>query len=99
MGGRYHQRGESLPESLANATGISFYCWPSEQRPAGALLHAKAVIADGRSALITSANLTEHAIDANIEIGVLIKGGPLPERLRAHLISLIDSGVFRELRS
>lgn len=96
-GGRYRQWGSGFGDELAGASGVEFYSWPSEQRPPGGLLHAKAVIADGRLALITSANLTEHAMDVNIEIGVLIEGGPVPQNLRAHVRSLIDSGVFRAL--
>ncbi len=39
-------------------------------------LHAKVIIADGRDALITSANLTYHGYEANIEIGVRVAGEP-----------------------
>jgi len=33
---------------------------------------------DARSKLCSSANLTEFAFNLNMELGVLIKGGPLP---------------------
>jgi phosphatidylserine/phosphatidylglycerophosphate/cardiolipin synthase-like enzyme len=94
-GGKYRQFGSGFADELAGRPEVELYSWPSAQRPPGGLLHAKVVIADGRDALITSANLTEHAIDTNIEIGVLIEGGPVPEKLHAHVLSLIDSGVFR----
>ena len=55
-----------------------------------ASLHAKCVIADRSSALITSANLTSAGINDNIELGVLIEAGPLPERLSQHLELLIE---------
>jgi cardiolipin synthase len=96
-GGKYRQFGSGFADELAGLPGVKIYSWPIEQRPPGGLLHAKAVIADGRDALITSANLTEHAIDSNIEIGVFIEGGPVPKKLRTHVGSLIDSGVFRAL--
>ena len=35
------------------------------------MLHAKAVVVDDRAAFVTSANLTEAALDRNIEVGVL----------------------------
>jgi hypothetical protein len=35
-----------------------------------AVLHAKAVVADDEAVLVTSANLTEAALDRNIELGV-----------------------------
>jgi phosphatidylserine/phosphatidylglycerophosphate/cardiolipin synthase-like enzyme len=92
--GRYRGCSQSPFADLA-ADGVAFYRWPPERRPPGALLHAKAVVADGQNALITSANLTEHAIDANIEIGLLVRGGSIPHRLREHLESLIEAGDFQ----
>ena len=72
----------------------SFYRWPLEAREAffaaTTRLHAKCVIADRSSALITSANLTSAGINDNIELGVLIEAGPLPKRLSQHLEILID---------
>ena len=62
----------------------SFYRWPLETREtffaATARLHAKCIIADQSSALITSANLTSAGINDNIELGVLIEAGPLPRK-------------------
>ena len=40
---------------------------------AGGVLHAKAVVADDEAVFVTSANLTEAALDRNIELGVLIR--------------------------
>ncbi len=75
-----------------------FYRWPLETREAffaaAARLHAKCVIADRSSALITSANLTSAGINDNIELGVLIEAGPLPETLSQHLELLIESGTL-----
>jgi len=72
-----------------------FYRWPLEAREAffasAARLHAKCVIADRSSALITSANLTSAGINDNIELGVLLEAGPLPARLDRHLKLLIDA--------
>ena len=75
-----------------------FYRWPREAREAffaaTARLHAKCVIADQSSTLITSANLTSAGINDNIELGVLIEAGPLPERLHRHLELLIEESVL-----
>ena len=38
-------------------------------------MHAKAVIADRSVAFVTSANLTGSAMDHNLEVGVLMRGG------------------------
>jgi phosphatidylserine/phosphatidylglycerophosphate/cardiolipin synthase-like enzyme len=95
--GRYRGFGASAFGALGHKGNVSYYCWPREKRPGGALLHAKAVIADGRSALITSANLTERAIDSNIELGLLIHSESVSKRLRGHILSLIASGEFQEV--
>jgi cardiolipin synthase len=60
-------------------------------------MHAKCVVADGTCALITSANLTAHAIDINMELGLVVRGGDVPRRLRSHLLALIEGGVFHEV--
>jgi phosphatidylserine/phosphatidylglycerophosphate/cardiolipin synthase-like enzyme len=39
----------------------------------GGVLHAKAIVADDEVVFVTSANLTEAALDRNIELGVLIR--------------------------
>ena len=79
-------------------TTASFYRWPSEAREVffakSARLHAKCVIADRSSALITSANLTSAGINDNIELGVLIEAGPLPGRLSRHIDLLINQGTL-----
>lgn len=94
-GGRLSKSADLAFEKLRGRA--KFYVWPAEQRSLGAVMHAKCVVADGENALITSANLTEHAIDINIELGVLIRGGDVPARLRSHLIDLMGEGVFHEV--
>jgi phosphatidylserine/phosphatidylglycerophosphate/cardiolipin synthase-like enzyme len=78
---------------------VEFYIWPQDRRPAGvsATLHAKAVVADGRAAFISSANLTGSALDHNLELGVLVRGGPVPRRLADHFSSLMAARVLRRV--
>ena len=78
-----------------------FYSWPIDQRgsvgePRGTL-HAKAVVADGVRALVTSANLTGKALDVNMELGLLVEGGSVPERLAHHFGELIAKGILQEV--
>ena len=71
------------------------YTW--KQRPAPFVdgkVHAKIALIDGVRAFITSANLTGHALEKNMEAGVAIHGGPVPRTLRDHLEALIDVGVI-----
>lgn len=53
-------------------------------------LHAKLIIADGESAIVTSANLTGWATDSNLEIGVQL-GEEEARELRDHILSLLRS--------
>lgn len=79
------------------------YTWPLDKRPTDSLgnhgsLHAKCAVADNRMAFISSANLTEYALNINMEMGVLIKGGGLPGQMRTHFRGLIRDGVIEEIR-
>lgn len=69
----------------------SVYVWPLENRPGPthAAMHAKCVVADSKSCFVTSANITESAMDSNLEVGILTYGGPVPQQLREQLYSLI----------
>jgi cardiolipin synthase A/B len=76
-------------------------CWPLENRDQEGTnwgtLHAKCAIADSHTALITSANLTGHAMEINMELGVLIRGGTEPNRIQKHFEELIRRGVLKIL--
>ena len=57
-------------------------------------VHAKVAVVDSSRAFITSANLTGHAFEKNMEAGVLITGGTVPRILSEHLQGLIDIRVL-----
>ena len=76
----------------------TFWVWPGRLRPQeGAVLHAKVAICDSSSALVTSANLTGRALERNMELGLLITGGPVPRRLADHFDSLMSNGTLNEI--
>jgi len=60
-------------------------------------VHAKVAVVDGARAFITSANLTAHALERNMEAGVLIHGGTVPRALSDHLQALIDQGIIERV--
>jgi phosphatidylserine/phosphatidylglycerophosphate/cardiolipin synthase-like enzyme len=62
--------------------------WPANRRPPGASLHAKIIVVDDVVALVGSANLTGRAMESNLECGILIRGGPQPAAIRAHIMDL-----------
>jgi cardiolipin synthase len=71
------------------------FVWKGKQEPFfDGKVHAKLAVVDGARAFITSANLTGHALEKNMEAGVLITGGPVPKALSEHLQSLIDVRVI-----
>jgi phosphatidylserine/phosphatidylglycerophosphate/cardiolipin synthase-like enzyme len=64
--------------------------------PAG-VLHAKAIVVDEEVALVTSANLTEAALDRNIELGLLVRDHALAASISLHFRTLIEQRLLRPL--
>jgi len=72
-----------------------FY-WPLERRirsAAGAYgaMHVKCLIADREAALVSSANLTDYALEMNMELGILVRGVSAG-RLATHFDQLMLRG-------
>jgi phosphatidylserine/phosphatidylglycerophosphate/cardiolipin synthase-like enzyme len=57
------------------------------------VLHAKAAVADDEAVFVTSANLTEAALDRNIEVGLLVRDRALAPSVSSHFRGLIDDSV------
>jgi len=79
---------------------VHVYEWPHERRPRDArggtgTLHAKFALADDRVLFVTSANLTEYALESNMELGMLLSGGDIPRLAAKHLARLVDDGLLR----
>ena len=75
------------------------YYDPRSVEPDGPLgvLHAKAVVADDEAVFVTSANLTEAALDRNIEIGMLVRDRALAASVSSHFQGLIDRRLLSPL--
>jgi len=84
--------------------------WPGVSRPRvyydarslepeapGGVLHAKAVVADDEAVFITSANLTEAALERNIELGLHVRDRALAASIVAHFRGLIDGRLLSAL--
>lgn len=65
-------------------------------RPSG-VLHAKAVVTDDEAVFVTSANLTEAALDRNIELGLLVRDRALAASVTSHFRALIDRCLLSPL--
>lgn len=69
------------------------YFWPLHRRkltPSGAYgaMHAKCVVADRSRALVSSANLTDYALESNMELGLYVERS-VAMRLAEHFDQLI----------
>ena len=99
-------------ESLVRRFADSFWNadWPGSSRPSvyydprsldqdgpEGVLHAKAVVVDAESVFVTSANLTDAALDRNIELGVLVRDRALAASVTSHFGGLIDAGLLLPL--
>jgi phosphatidylserine/phosphatidylglycerophosphate/cardiolipin synthase-like enzyme len=87
-----------MRKALPDAT---VYVWRPElrgrdERGRFGAVHAKCAVADGKVAFVTSANLTDAALEKNMEIGVLIKGGSIPNQLDRHLEALVTTRTIVE---
>jgi len=107
------KRGDTTAsESLVRAFADHFRKtdWPGSSRPRvfydpraldvegpGGVLHAKAFVADDEAVFITSANLTEAALDRNIELGVLIRDRAFALTICGYFQTLIDHDLLKPL--
>jgi phosphatidylserine/phosphatidylglycerophosphate/cardiolipin synthase-like enzyme len=81
-----------------NVPSALLYVWTDREPPfTDGRVHAKVAVADGSTAFLTSANLTGHALEKNMEAGVVIRGGHIPTSLRSHLHALIDMKILRQV--
>ena len=80
--------------------GVRVFHWPFSKRPAlgdsgrRGYIHVKCAVADRDLAFISSANLTAYAMEANMELGVLIRGGHVPRRITSHFERLVSLRIL-----
>jgi len=72
------------------------YTWPRESGNGKPIvnLHVKCMVADRDLLLLGSANLTQAAMERNMELGILLHGGPHPGHIRDHFQWLIRDAVL-----
>ncbi|MBT2400385.1 DISARM system phospholipase D-like protein DrmC [Streptomyces sp. ISL-100] len=91
----------SGPEPSAAFTGIAglrLWHWdPAMRETPHARQHAKLAVADRRTLFLGSANLTESGVRRNLEAGVLIRGGSVPQRAADHIRELQRRHVLKPL--
>ena len=90
----------ALGQSLREKSRI--FIWPHAKRPPApdgkvGSLHAKCAVADGARLYLSSANLTDYAMNLNMEMGILLKSEELPQRVEQLFEGLIADGVLAEV--
>jgi len=78
-------------------SGARTLAWTSKPESfMGGRVHARIAVADHWTALVSSANLTGHALTKNMEAGLLGRGEDVPGRLHDHLLYLVSTGAIEE---
>ncbi|MFI7080619.1 DISARM system phospholipase D-like protein DrmC [Micromonospora sp. NPDC049903] len=91
-------RGKEPAAAFAGVPGVEMWHWPTERRAERpARMHAKIAVADRRTLLLSSANLTQSGVDRNIEAGLLVRGGSAPQRAAEHIAELQTRGILARL--
>jgi len=93
---------DSVKAIVAVSPSVSVYEWSNEKHGSDVTkgaVHAKCAVADENIAFITSANLTSAAMERNMELGIIVRGGELPRALHRHLEALIVIGVIEKIPS
>lgn len=75
---------------------LKIYNYPKSQ-DAMAALHAKVISVDGEKTLITSANLSYHGQQGNIELGIVIDSKNIAKQVEDIFTQLIFKKVFVEV--
>lgn len=88
--------------SVIHSPLVKVFVWPYERREQNehgtpGALHAKFMVVDENKLFISSANLTDYALNLNIELGVLISGGDAPVQAWNNVQALIRTGVLQNV--
>jgi len=88
---KYQWPGTRLPDMYFDRRSLS------SNRETRAVLHAKTIVIDHRSAMLTSANPTPAAYLRNIELGIVVTGGKIPLEIESYFRNLISEGRLERL--
>ena len=91
---------EFLKKNWPSGRSPELYYDPRSVAPKGderAVIHAKCVVVDGHTALVTSANFTEAAHARNIEAGAVVHDAGFAGSLERQFTSLVAAGLLRRV--
>lgn len=95
-----HDSWKAFPSSFIKSGYVWF--WPIVKRPTNlkgkpGKLHAKCLVIDNREVLVSSANLTDDAMERNIEVGIQCVNSSIASQLRAKFEALTEHGQLVRL--
>ena len=76
---------------------LKIYNYPKQKDDRMSALHAKVLSVDGNKTLITSANLSFHGQEGNLELGTLIESSEIAHQVDEVFTRLIFRKVFTEV--
>jgi phosphatidylserine/phosphatidylglycerophosphate/cardiolipin synthase-like enzyme len=89
---------DAIGKMKAALPAARVYSWSEKDGGfAGGKVHAKVAVADEHFCFVSSANLTGHAMEKNMEAGVLVRGGATPRDLHRHLEALVTTHVIAKV--
>ncbi|WP_426449639.1 phospholipase D-like domain-containing protein [Paenibacillus sp. S-38] len=93
-GYNYYNLVEAWPTNLSLPIILK---WEGNAEDNKASLHAKLLLVDQSDLFVTSANLTHHGLNSNIEVGVRVSKSEIIRQLVQHFNSLERSGILRRV--
>lgn len=102
------KKGNESIQDLMNRFGdniknkAEFFIWDKNKRLKDesnntGVLHVKCAVADDNMVFLSSANLTDSAMNLNMELGFLITGGEQPKNISKHFKELIKNNVLSKV--
>jgi cardiolipin synthase len=85
---------QGIAKAIPRATLYGFH--HSDGKQTG-LQHSKFLVMDGRAALVTSANLSNQAVDWNLETGVLVEDSGFASQITRRVADLVASEHLRPI--
>jgi phosphatidylserine/phosphatidylglycerophosphate/cardiolipin synthase-like enzyme len=98
QGARSAMSGPEPAAAFRQVPDVQLWHWPTARRTDnGAKMHAKIAVADRQTVFVSSANLTQSGVANNMEAGLLIRGGDVPQRVAEHIAELQANGTLARL--
>ena len=83
-----------MKEQIGIDLFLQVYEYQKQEEDKMAALHAKIIVSDARRSLVSSANLSYHGMQGNIEMGFLIDSSDKAKQIEQILKEMIQMKVF-----